>query len=213
MTASVALHEIEKLVPRIKESVNSNPFKKDIAKEQIDELEDYVQGILSVLRKGGNKSINLTESIEKAITNYGFKFKSRGIEISTDFDKNIDTIICDKRYFITMIMNVIDNSIYWPDTIYKDDKGIFIKTYLENNVPIVIIVDNGPGFKDEINEVVMPFFTRKEDGIGIGLYLIDTIMMKYGKLDISDNQELDDLSIPSNFRGAAVKLTFNKNQK
>ena len=212
MTASVALHEIEKLVPRMKESVNSNPFEKQIAKEQIDELEDYVQGILSVLRKGGNKPINLKDSIEKAISNYGYKFNSRDIEISTDFDINIDTIICDKRYFITMIMNILDNSIYWLDTIYKNNKGIFLKTYKDNDFPIVIIVDNGPGFKDDIDEVVMPFFSRKDDGIGIGLYLIDTIMMKYGKLDIIDSQELDNLKIPIEYRGAAVKLTFNKNQ-
>ncbi len=213
MTASVALHEIEKLVPRMRESVNSEPFKKEVSQEQVDELEDYVQGILSVLRKGGNKPIQLIESIEKAISNYGFKFKSRDIQIITDFDKNIETITCDKRYFITMIMNIIDNSIYWLDTVYKNNKAIYFKTYLENDTPSIIIVDNGPGFKDDINEVVMPFFTRKEDGIGIGLYLIDTIMMKYGKLEISDNQELEDLNIPNEYRGAAVKLTFNKNQK
>ena len=213
MTASVALHEIEKLVPRMRESVNTVPFIKEVSQEQVDELEDYIQGILSVLRKGGNKPIPLIESIEKAISNYGFKFKSRDIEITTDFDVSIDTITCDKRYFITMIMNIIDNSIYWLDTIYKNNKGIYLKTYLEKDAPVILIVDNGPGFKDEINEVVMPFFTRKDDGIGIGLYLIDTIMMKYGKLDISDNQELDDLSVPTNYRGAAVKLTFNKNQK
>jgi hypothetical protein len=213
MTASVALHEIEKLVPRMRESVNSEPFKKEVSQEQVDELEDYVQGILSVLRKGGNKPIQLKQSIEKAISNYGFKFKSRDIDITTDFDESIGNITCDKRYFITMIMNIIDNSIYWLDTVYKNNKGIYLKTYLENDIPTIIIVDNGPGFKDDINEVVMPFFTRKEDGIGIGLYLIDTIMMKYGKLEISDNQELEDLNIPDCFRGAAVKLTFNKNQK
>lgn len=213
MTASVALHEIEKLVPRMRESINSEPFKKDVSQELVDELEDYVQGILSVLRKGGNKPIQLQQSIEKAISNYGFKLKSRDIEITTVFDENIDTITCDKRYFITMIMNIIDNSIYWLDTVYKNNKGVYLKTYLENDNPVVIIVDNGPGFKDDINEVVMPFFTRKEDGIGIGLYLIDTIMMKYGKLQFSDEQELEDLNIPDDFRGAAVKLTFNKNQK
>jgi nitrogen fixation/metabolism regulation signal transduction histidine kinase len=110
-------------------------------------------------------------------------------------------------------MNIIENSIYWLDTVYKNNKGIYLKTYLENETLAIIIVDNGPGFKDDINEIVMPFFTRKEDGIGIGLYLIDTIMMKYGKLEILDNQELDKLSIPNEYRGAAVKLTFNKNQK
>jgi nitrogen fixation/metabolism regulation signal transduction histidine kinase len=109
-------------------------------------------------------------------------------------------------------MNIIDNSIYWLDTIYKQDKGIYFKTYLENDFPVITIVDNGPGFKDGITDLVRPFFSRKDDGIGIGLYLIDTIMMKYGKFEILENSELEDIEIPTKYRGAAIKLTFNKNQ-
>ncbi|MBK6264390.1 sensor histidine kinase [Marivirga sp. S37H4] len=212
MTASVALHEIEKLVPRMKEVVNANPFIPALGNEKVDELDDYVQGILSVLRKGGSKPINLNECIEKAVSNYSYKLKTRKIEPATDFDNSIETIKCDKRYFITMIMNIIDNSIYWLDTIHKQDKGIYIKTYLRNEFPVVTIVDNGPGFKDAITDLVRPFFSRKDDGIGIGLYLIDTIMMKYGKFEILENSELDDIEVPEKYRGAAIRLTFNKNQ-
>jgi signal transduction histidine kinase len=212
MTASVALHEIEKLVPRLKEVVNTNPFIPAIGNEKVDELNDYVQGILSVLRKGGSKPINFKESIKMAVSNYSFKLKTRKIETIINFDDTIETIKCDKRYFITMIMNIIDNSIYWLDTAYKQDKGIYIKTYLENEFPTIAIVDNGPGFKDDIIDLARPFFSRKDDGIGIGLYLIDTIMMKYGKFEILDNSELENIKIPEKYRGAAIKLTFNKNQ-
>lgn len=212
MTASVALHEIEKLVPRIKETVNENPFNYSIGNEQVDELKDYVQGILSVLRKGGNKPIDLKQSIEKSISNYSFKLRKRNIIIDTIFDEDLDTIKCDKRYFITMIMNILDNSMYWLDTIYKEDKGIFVKTSVEDNSPIIIIVDNGPGFKDNIEDIVRPFFSRKDDGIGIGLYLIDTIMMKYGKFEIIEVDEMEDYEIPNEYRGAGVKLVFSKNQ-
>ncbi|WP_323028204.1 ATP-binding protein [Gelidibacter japonicus] len=212
MTASVALHEIEKLVPRLKEIVNDNPFQTILGNEKVDELDDYVQGILSVLRKGGNKPINLNESIDKAISNYSFKLKSRKIEVLTDYDNSIETVKCDKRYFITMIMNIIDNSIYWLDTIYKENKTIYFKTYSDNDISSIVIVDNGPGFKDEIADLVRPFFSRKDDGIGIGFYLIDTIMMKYGKFEILENSDLDDIQIPDKYRGAAVKLSFSKNQ-
>jgi K+-sensing histidine kinase KdpD len=214
MTASVALHEMEKLVPtRMKEVINTIPFKKDLANDLIDELDDYLKGILSVLRKGGNKPIDLKDSINKAVSNYSSKLNRRNISIELSFDDNIDTIKCEQRYFITMIMNIIDNSIYWLDTIYKNNKGIYIKTYIEDNFVSILLIDNGPGFKDDITDIVRPFFSRKEDGIGIGLYLIDTIMMKYGKLEIIDSEEeLDNLEIPKKYRGAAVKLTFRKKQ-
>lgn len=212
MTASVALHEIEKLVPRLREVVNQKPFQSILGNEKVDELDDYVQGILSVLRKGGNKPINIVESVNKAVSNYSFKLKTRKIEIVVENDSALEIIKCDKRYFITMIMNIIDNSIYWLDTIYKEDKGIYIKTYLDIDVPSIVIVDNGPGFKDEITDLVRPFFSRKDDGIGIGLYLIDTIMMKYGKFEILEISDLNDIGVPLKYQGAAIKLTFIKNQ-
>ena len=38
-------------------------------------------------------------------------------------------------------------------------------------------------------------------------------MMRYGKLSIiTDVSEFEKLKIPENYRGAAIKLTFNKNQ-
>ncbi len=214
MTASVALHEMDKLVPLMEEVIKDNPFKKDLALEKIDELKDYLDGVLSVLRKGGNKPIDLNESLKKAISNYRSKLKRRNILIAEEFNESIKTIKCDKRYFITMMMNMIDNSIYWLDTIYKDDKSIFIKTFLDENKNVsIVIADNGPGFKDEITDIVRPFFTRKDDGIGIGLYLVDTIMMKYGKLEIVNSEdEIKEIEIPSKYTGAILKLSFTRNQ-
>jgi len=212
MTASVALHEIEKVVPRLKETLNSKPFKLNLANEYVDELDDYLGGILSVLRKGGNKPVLVHDSIDRAVGNYKLKLLKRNVLVQKDYDDSLESIKCDQRYFVTMIMNIVDNSIYWLETINKDNKGIYIKTWVEGGVPSILIVDNGPGFKDDVTDVVMPYFTRKEDGIGIGLYLVDTLMMKYGKVELLDSNELNELNVPTKYRGAAVRLTFSKNQ-
>jgi signal transduction histidine kinase len=214
MTASIALHEIEKLVPRMEETVKTSPLNSKIITDQVDELRQYTDGIISVLRKGGDKPIDVNESLNKAFNNYKTKLLDRKINFCIDIDDNVKTINCDKRFFITMIMNLIDNSIYWLDTVYKPNKGIYLKSFKEDNATSILIIDNGPGFKDDISELIRPFFSRKSDGIGIGLYLIDTIMLKYGKFDIiTDNEELQKHNIPEEFDGAAVKLIFNKNQE
>lgn len=213
MTASVALHEIEKLVPRMEETIKSEPFKKEIISEQVDELRQYTDGIISVLRKGGDKPIDIKESINRAFNNYKLKLSNRNISYIIEIADDITIMNCDKRFFITMLMNIIDNSIYWLETVYKEEKSIFLKCSKVENVISIIIADNGPGFKDDISELIRPFFTRKSDGIGIGMYLIDTIMLKYGKLDIiSPGNESIELGIPIKFDGAIVRLVFNKNQ-
>ncbi|HET8887109.1 MAG TPA: sensor histidine kinase, partial [Salinimicrobium sp.] len=214
MTASVALHEIEKLVPRMEETVKSNPIKIETITDQVDELKQYTEGIISVLRKGGNKPIDIKDSIFRSFSNYKLKLSNRKIDYSIDIEEDIDFIKCDKRYFITMIMNIIDNSIYWLNTLYKKDKLIFVKAFKNDSYVHIIIADNGPGFKDDITDLIRPFFSRKDDGIGIGMYLIDTIMMKYGKFNIiTSKEEMEARGIPDIYTGAVVELVFNKNQE
>lgn len=211
MTASVALHEIEKLVPRMEETVKTMPLDEQRIKYQVLELDGYVKGILSVLKQSGTKPIDVKEAIDQALSNYKLKFKLRKITPIVDVQNDIGPILCDKRFLVTMLMNLVDNSVHWLDTINKDDKVIFFKVYNEDGITNVIVADNGPGFKDNPEEIITPFFSRRDGGIGIGMYLIDTVMMKYGKLKIyTDNSEA---GINEKYNGAIVKLIFNKNQK
>jgi anti-sigma regulatory factor (Ser/Thr protein kinase) len=210
MTASFAMHEIEKLVPRMEETLLEEPFLKPKIISQVDELKDYVEGILSVLKKGGNKSISVIESINQSVSNYSSRLKHRNIAVDICCDENIGDIFCDKRILITMLMNIIDNSIYWLDTIYKTDKRINFNVERINDNVSILIVDNGPGFRDSTEDIVSPFFSRKDGGIGIGMYLIDTVMIQYGKLNIiHDKDYLKEKNIPEIFDGAAVELIFN----
>jgi signal transduction histidine kinase len=211
MTASVALHEIEKLVPRMEETVDIVPVDQERIRNQVIELDDYVSGILSVLKQAGTKPVNVSESINQALSNYQLKLQVRRITVTVEIPDTDITVKCDKRYLVTVLMNLIDNSMYWLDTTYRERKSILIKVSKSENATSIIIADNGPGFKDSIQELVTPFFSRKEGGIGIGMYLIDTIMMKYGKLKIfteNSEAEVDEL-----YTGAIVELVFNKNQE
>jgi signal transduction histidine kinase len=211
MTASFAMHEIEKLVPRMEETVLGETISKEIITDQVYELKDYVEGILSIVKKGGKKEISPLDSINQAVKNYSTRLKNYNINITIEHDETIESIKCDKRLLVTMLMNLIDNSIYWLDTIYKQDKVVLIKTQKIENGISILIVDNGPGFKDNVEDIVRPFFTRKEGGIGIGMYLIDTVMMQYGKLNIIyDREYLRDKKISEKYDGAAVELSFNK---
>ena len=57
MTASFAMHEIEKLVPRMEDAVSEKPFDIDKITNQVAELKDYTDGILSVLEGGGQDRV------------------------------------------------------------------------------------------------------------------------------------------------------------
>lgn len=211
MTASVALHEIEKLVPRMDETVNAVPMDERRIKNQVIELDGYVQGILSVLKSAGVKPVAVKEAIEQTLVNFKLKFTLREISYLIEIGEGIETVQCDRRFLITMLLNLTENSIWWLDSVNKPDKTILYKVVKKDDVVSIIVADNGPGFRDAPEDIVTPFFSRREGGIGIGMYLIDTIMMKYGKLKIyTENLSAD---IDEKYTGAVVELIFNKNQE
>jgi len=85
---------------------------------------------------------------------------------------------------------------------------ILFRVTLKDEKVSIMVADNGPGFRDSPEDIVTPFFSRREGGIGIGMYLIDTIMMKYGKLRIyTDNSQA---GLEERYSGAVVELIFNK---
>ncbi|WP_205514357.1 ATP-binding protein [Longitalea arenae] len=208
LTASVALHEIEKLVPRMDETVNTVPLNVYKIRNQIVELGSYVNGILTILKQAGTSAVDVAKTIQQATRNYDLKFRMRDVTCRAEIDADVTTVQCDSRFLLTIFLNLLENSLYWLDTVNRTDKAILFKAVKKNGKVSIFVADNGPGFKNTPEQIVTPFFTRRDGGIGLGMYLVDTIMMKYGKLKIyTNNQEAD---VDSRFSGAIVELIFNK---
>jgi len=105
--------------------------------------------------------------------------------ISINFNVNMDKIILNSdneqlsRVFFNMIKNSIE-SIHEKRLNNTNFKGK-IDIILNNNVSDVdfVIIDNGLGFgafKDNIKNLLNPYFTTKEKGTGLGLAIVNKII-------------------------------------
>lgn len=213
MSASIALHEIEKLVPRMENNSKGLPNEFRELKENIAELSHYVEGIINILQKSKGELIErIGEVLNRAAQNYKGKTDDRKINVIIDVDASMEPFVCDRRLLITSIMNLMDNSIYWLENYNKEDKTIYLRAVTVDGKKHIIVGDNGPGYTDDLLDLVRPFFTRKHQGMGIGLYLVDNIMMKYGKFDIISNpEEKARMGIPESIDGAIARMSFFKN--
>ena len=74
---------------------------------------------------------------------------------------------------------------------------------ISNNDHILInIIDNGIGFdnfKENIKEILHPYFTTKKNGTGLGLSIVNKIINDH-------NGEINFVSIPN---GAKIEIRFN----
>ncbi|MBK9218891.1 MAG: sensor histidine kinase [Uliginosibacterium sp.] len=56
-----------------------------------------------------------------------------------------------------------------------------------------MVADNGPGFSNDTPEdLVTPFFTRRNGGMGLGLYIVSEVMrVNHGRLIFSDEGDVE----------------------
>jgi len=91
--------------------------------------------------------------------------------------QNDFVVKCSKRLILGAIMNIIDNSLYWLANKNPAQKILYITPSRElSEGPAIVIADNGSGIIDSLEDITQPFFTRKPDGMGLGLHITDEIM-------------------------------------
>lgn len=207
LSLSIVLHEIEKIIKELTLAINKIKTTEGI-KNHIKRLSELTEGYAALVRRGGPSKIKASELINQAIFNVEYRLSAHKIEVKNGCTKENDfEIKCSKRLILGAIMNIIDNSIWWIENKKPQIKYIFIsssKELSEGNA--IIIADNGPGFIDALEEVVTPFFTRKPDGMGLGLHITDEIMKAHkGKFRILERGEV---YVPKKIDGAIVGLIF-----
>jgi len=124
-----------------------------------------------------HSSFNINESIKNALSLVSEQIKHRDIKLKVRLDKNIPSIMGNTYKFEQVILNLIANAKdaleEKTDRLQKDfPMFIDINTFQENHCVILEVKDNGSGIKsDEIDDVMLPFFTTKEEGKGSGMGL------------------------------------------
>ena len=87
--------------------------------------------------------------------------------------------------------NIITNAIEAMQGTKPDgDNEIEISTYRENGSLKIRFTDNGPGINaEDLEKIFHPFFSTKERGTGMGLYISERLLKLYGgKIDINSKK-------------------------
>ena len=110
------------------------------------------------------------------------------------------------------LTNLIDNSIHWLEAKNPAQKLIYIGTSTDlDGGPAIVVADNGTGFgSDTPEDLVTPFFSRRNGGMGLGLYIVSEVMrVNNGRLIFPDE---GDVELPDSITGAIVAIQFKESQ-
>lgn len=212
---SIVFHELERGVRDLNGALNSGEAKERI-KSLSRHLVELMDGASYFVRTATNKSFKASDVVEHAIFGLSARFDYHDILLTNAFSKNKsrDFSITGSRQMITAsIVNLIDNAIYWlnlqggqRETKNGQKKRIWVGPSPDESEFCIIVADNGPGIEDSPDVITKPFFTRKQDGMGIGLYFVNMTMQSHGgQLEFPAPVEA---GTPSAYTGAVVSMKF-----
>ena len=180
-------------------------FKENlkIINSQIKQIENLVNEFSDFARmpKPTLKRNNLVKLLNENIKLLSEVNKS----IEINFNKKDEEILfeCDKEQISRVFINLIKNSIESIEQKVEKNpdfkKKILIDISSNNDHILISIEDNGVGFdKNNIEEILNPYYTTKKNGTGLGLSIVNKIINDHkGELEF----------IPIN-NGAKIQIRF-----
>ncbi|MCT4594061.1 MAG: cache domain-containing protein [Anaeromicrobium sp.] len=188
--SSAIIHEIgnplagmTNLLEVLRENIEDENVREDIISalnDEVDVLNTMVINFLDFTRISKNERVeaNVYHIINSALNILNSQIKYKMIRIIEEISPNIPNIKIDPMGIRQVIVNILKNSIqavgeYGIIHVKVGPKG--------NNHVEIVIRDNGNGIKKEmIDKVFNPLFTTKEEGNGLGLYVVHNIVVENG---------------------------------
>ena len=163
---------------------NYQKFTEIIKKESnrlVNLLNDMALPITSVKKS----NINIHEATEHVIDLFKFDLKNKKIIFEKDYDPSIPDVLTNKEQLIQALINLVRNSIQ----ALEHNGKVTIKSRTESSYTIgnekyslvakIDVIDNGPGIpEDKLKEIFYPMVSTKNDGMGLGLTIAQSIIMQ-----------------------------------
>jgi signal transduction histidine kinase len=152
---------------------------------------EVIKRLRSLLTKAEAQAeeIDLNDTVREVFGFLSAQAASRNVALNSIFPAQVVRVIGDRIQLQQVILNLVVNGIDAMAETTARERRIVSRTVLVNGVAEVSIADCGPGIpSDELPHLFKPFFTTKEDGMGMGLSIARTIVEAHGGKISAGNQ-------------------------
>ncbi len=159
----------------------------ELISSQAKRISEIIEGYLELSRKSTVLYTNpvsleavAMEAVDVAKQGFGWQ-----TEIELDIEGNF-IVFGNQSRLVQLLTNIIRNSVEVLENKPDGKIGISLKKSQMQGMAELIVTDNGPGIKDTVlNDIYDPFFTTKDEGTGLGLYVARRVARDHnGRMDI-----------------------------
>lgn len=193
-------------VKSFKKRLISHKYQEKDLIELFDELEEdlnmvhedmqLIQPLFKIQRQS-IKNVSIKESIAKVVRYFRNDVDGK---ITTNLDKIEGDLVIKTNagLILQVLINMIDNAIYWLGKSGNSDKKIHFAISPTNRT--LIVGDNGNGIREDIVPLVFnEFFSMKSNGRGLGLYIVRELLSRINAQIAVIESQTDKLLSGANF--------------
>ncbi len=157
---------------KIKDSVS---LKIDMANQSLQFLSKTIDAFKDFYLPSKNKeTFSVLDAVNSAYVIISAEIKNKNINFTIKCNADLK-VYGIKSELAQVFLALISNSIY--AVLDNEIKNIDISIYAKDKNIIAEIKDNGKGIlQSDLNKIFMPYFSTKDSGFGIGLYLVKLII-------------------------------------
>ena len=214
---AIVFHEVEQGVRALCELIERRGDQTAI-RTRARELARILGGFADLLRKGARRPSSLNRLVRRVVDINRVRFRKHQVRLDCSVLRDGARDVMSSFVFglaLGALNNLLDNAFYWLRVRWPDEdtgpsgRAIHISINVDlPEGPAVIVADTGPGLSDDPDELMRPFFSRRPEGMGVGLYYANLVMeLGEGRLAFPSASEAD---VPEEFDGAILALVFPK---
>ena len=212
---AIVFHEVEHGVRALCDLIDAGGEYKAI-RTRARELAGILEGFADLLRKGKRRPNSLKNLVRRVRDINRVRFRKHGVRLVCPALEDGAPDVRSSFVFglaLGALNNLLDNAFYWLRVRWPEEnddppgRAIHLSINLDlADGPAIVIADTGSGLVDTPDELIRPFFSRRPEGMGLGLYYANLVMeLGDGRLAFPDAGEAD---VPEEFNGAVLALIF-----
>ena len=142
-----------------------------------------ISRIRAMSRRGdpARRAEPLDDIVNESLSLVQREMELHSITVELEMDAPITQVCADRVQLQQVIINLIINACQAMQTLPVADRVLRIRTWVENSKVVLEIGDSGLGIApDVLPSLFNPFFTTKENGMGMGLSICRSIIDCHG---------------------------------
>lgn len=197
--SSVIIHEVRTPLGIMRSSAQMLKREPDLSAEGREligfiesETERLNRLVSSMLDSARPRALNRVQTDVHALIRQsgellGVQLEKKRVAVIENFDAVDPMVECDTEQITQVLLNLILNALQ----ILSPGGRILLATREEADLFCIEISDDGPGIPvDERTRIFEAFFCRREGGIGLGLAIVQQIVLAHGGEIEADESEL-----------------------